>query len=99
MVEDLIVARRRNDPAELARSLRGMGTGSQPSLWGELPELGVPALAVAGEFDEKFVEISRRMARLNTGIRTAVVPGAGHNVRLEAPADYLAALRGFLDGL
>ncbi|MDP8899869.1 MAG: alpha/beta fold hydrolase, partial [Actinomycetota bacterium] len=31
--------RLRNDPAELAKSLRGMGTGSQPSLWGELPNL------------------------------------------------------------
>src|ERR687894_1308160 len=29
----------RNDPGELAKSLRGMGTGSQPPLWGELPGL------------------------------------------------------------
>ena len=49
-----IEARRRNDPGELARSLRGMGTGSQPSLWGELAGLGVPALAIAGELDEKY---------------------------------------------
>ena len=29
--------------------------------------------------------ISRRMAALNPGARTAVVPEAGHSVRLEAP--------------
>ncbi|QIN79929.1 2-succinyl-6-hydroxy-2,4-cyclohexadiene-1-carboxylate synthase [Rubrobacter marinus] len=76
--------RRRNDPAELARSLRGMGTGSQPSLWEELSGLRVPALAVAGELDEKFVGISRRMAELGPCIEAATVPGVGHNVRAEA---------------
>lgn len=92
-------ARRRNDPAELARSLRGMGTGSQPSLWEELPGLRVPVLALAGGLDEKFVGVSRRMESLAERLRVAVVPGVGHNVRLEKPAGYLALLRGFLDGL
>ncbi|MBA3792986.1 MAG: 2-succinyl-6-hydroxy-2,4-cyclohexadiene-1-carboxylate synthase [Rubrobacter sp.] len=91
-------ARRKNDPGELAKSLRGMGTGSQPSLWEELPDLRVPALAVTGELDEKFVGISRRMKRACPRIRTAIVPSVGHNVRVEAPAAYLHLLRTFLDG-
>ena len=86
------------DPAELAMSLRGMGTGSQPSLWRELPGLRVPSLAVAGELDEKFVGISRRVASLCPPMRVAVVPGAGHNVHAEAPGEYLSSLRDFLDG-
>jgi 2-succinyl-6-hydroxy-2,4-cyclohexadiene-1-carboxylate synthase len=94
-----IGARRRSDPAELARSLRGMGTGSQPSLWEELPGLRVPALAVAGELDEKFVGISRRMERLSQRVRAAIVPDAGHDVHDEAPGAYLALLRRYLDGL
>ncbi|HEV2094836.1 MAG TPA: 2-succinyl-6-hydroxy-2,4-cyclohexadiene-1-carboxylate synthase [Rubrobacter sp.] len=85
-----------NDPAELARSLRGMGTGSQPSLWKELPNLRVPALAVAGGLDAKFVGISRRMASLGPGMRPSVVPGAGHNVHAEAPGAYLSLLQHFL---
>lgn len=88
-----------NDTAELAKSLQGMGTGSQPSLWGELPDLRVPTLAVAGERDEKFVDISRRMASLNPGVRPAVVPGVGHNVHAEAPGEYLSLLEGFLDSV
>ena len=92
----LMEARRENDPNELAKSLRGMGTGSQPPLWGELPGLRVPALAVAGELDEKFVGISRGMEIVSPRIRTAVVPGIGHNVHAEVPAEYLALLRGFL---
>ncbi len=91
-----IEARRRNDPEELARSLRGMGTGAQPSLWGELPHLVVPALAVAGELDEKFVAVSRRIAGANPNVRAEVVSGAGHNVRAEAPEAYLGLLGGFL---
>jgi 2-succinyl-6-hydroxy-2,4-cyclohexadiene-1-carboxylate synthase len=89
-------ARRKNDPNELAKSLRGMGTGSQPSLWGEVFGLRVPALAVAGELDEKFVRILRRMEGACPRIRTVVVPGVGHNAQAEAPGPYLSLLQGFL---
>ena len=98
-MEKIIEARSRNDPAELARSLWGMGAGSQPSLWRELAELRVPTFTVAGELDEKYAGISRRMAALNPRVRTAVVPGAGHNIRLEAPQAYLALLQDFLEAL
>jgi 2-succinyl-6-hydroxy-2,4-cyclohexadiene-1-carboxylate synthase len=97
LLRETIEARMRNDPGELAKSLRGMGTGSQPSLWGELAELEAPALAVAGELDEKYAAISTRMASITPRIRAAVVPGAGHNVRLEAPETYCALLKYFLD--
>lgn len=91
-----IEARRRNDPEELARSLRGMGTGTQPSLWAELAGLRVPALAVAGALDPKFVGVSRRMAELCPSMRPLVVPEAGHNVQVEAPEAYLDLLKDFL---
>lgn len=94
-----VALRRRNEPEELARSLRGMGTGSQPSLWDELPGMRVPALAVAGALDEKYVEISRRAARLSPSMGGAVVPGAGHNVRAEASGVYMSMLRGFLESI
>ena len=93
LLQKTIEARLMNDPLELARALRGMGTGSQPALWGELAELEAPALAVAGELDEKYVDVSRRMASLCPRMRYAAVPGAGHNVRLEAPGAYLELLR------
>src|SRR5829696_346313 len=95
----IIQARRRNDPGELARSLRGMGTGMQPSLWGELGGLGVPALTVAGGLDEKYVRISSRMASINPQVEPAVIPGAGHDVHDEAPAEYVALLGRFVDRL
>jgi 2-succinyl-6-hydroxy-2,4-cyclohexadiene-1-carboxylate synthase len=99
LMEKIIKARRRNDPDELVRSLRGMGAGNQLSLWGELGGLKAPALAVVGALDEKYVGIAHRMAALNPRLRTAVVSGAGHNVRLEAPEAYLGLLQGFLESL
>ena len=96
LVEETIEARRGNDPTELARALRGMGTGAQPSLWGELRSLAVPALAVAGELDEKFVTTAHRMAETSPQVRAAVVRGAGHNVRVEASDAYIDALKRFL---
>jgi 2-succinyl-6-hydroxy-2,4-cyclohexadiene-1-carboxylate synthase len=94
-----IEARRRNDPWELARSLRGMGTGSQPSLWEELGGLAVPALAVAGERDGKYAGISSRMASVSPKVGAVVLPGVGHNAHDEAPSEYSALLGRFLDRL
>lgn len=87
-----------NDPHELARSLRAMGTGNQKPLWDELARIAVPVLAIAGELDEKYSGICSRM-RTEGGVSMAVVPGAGHNVHLEAPDEYTRLLRGFLKAL
>lgn len=74
-----------NDPRSLAASLRGLGTGHLPSLWGVLSRLTVPTLVIVGGLDRKFVEIGRRMVeRLPDGC-LEVVPGAGHRVHLERP--------------
>jgi len=97
--ERMIEARRRNDPAELARALRGMGTGEMPSLWERLPGLGVATLALAGALDAKYVALARRVARSAPHATAAVVPHAGHNVHAERPDAYLTHLRAFLQNL
>ncbi len=99
LMEKTIEVRRRNSPGELARALRGMGMGNQPSLWDQFGELKTPALDVTGALDEKYAVIARRMADLNPRLRTAIVPDAGHNVRLEAPETYLSLLQDFLEAL
>src|SRR5699024_2787906 len=45
----------------LADSLKFMGTGKQPSWWGDLSELDVPVLLIVGEMDEKFIQLNRLM--------------------------------------
>jgi 2-succinyl-6-hydroxy-2,4-cyclohexadiene-1-carboxylate synthase len=86
--------RLRNQPAGLARALRGLGTGALPSLWDRLGEIAIPVALVVGERDEKFQAIAAEMAAALPHARVVVVPGAGHAAHLESPvavADVIAA--------
>lgn len=86
----------RNDPRSLAAALDGFGTGALPSLWKSLPEIRTPTLLLVGALDRKFVDVAERMADLLPDARMAVIPGAGHTVHLERPAEWLAAVTAFL---
>jgi 2-succinyl-6-hydroxy-2,4-cyclohexadiene-1-carboxylate synthase len=77
----------------LARSLRGMGTGAQPSVWEALPALTMPVRCVVGECDSKFVAIAAAMRERNPTLDVTVVPGIGHAVHLEAPTVWIDWLR------
>ncbi len=84
--------RLRNQPAGLAKALRGLGTGALPSLWDRLPEIRAPATLIAGERDDKFTAIATEMARGLREAQVSVIPGAGHAVHLEAPAPVAALI-------
>jgi 2-succinyl-6-hydroxy-2,4-cyclohexadiene-1-carboxylate synthase len=90
--------RLRNDAPSLAACLRGLGTGSLPSLWGRLPALDIPTLLVVGGRDTKFVELARSMASALPDARVVEVAGAGHTVHLERPRAWLSAVTEFLRG-
>jgi len=83
----------------LASSLRLAGTGTQEPLWDQLDRLSMPVLVVAGELDEKYVQLARRLvAGIGSGARLAVVPGAGHACHLEQPDLFGRVIGPFLDG-
>jgi 2-succinyl-6-hydroxy-2,4-cyclohexadiene-1-carboxylate synthase len=67
----------------LSGSLRGMGTGHQPSLWGALPNLRLPVFLIVGEWDKKFVDLAERMDQELPNSRLFVVQHAGHAVHVE----------------
>jgi 2-succinyl-6-hydroxy-2,4-cyclohexadiene-1-carboxylate synthase len=85
-----------NRPHGLANSLRGMGTGVQPSLWGRLGELNVPVLLLCGALDEKFTAIARAMSGRIRDARLNTLPDAGHTVHLEQPLQFRDALLRFV---
>jgi 2-succinyl-6-hydroxy-2,4-cyclohexadiene-1-carboxylate synthase len=86
--EALRSQRLNNRASGLARSLRGVGTGAQPSLIARLPTLHIPALLIAGELDTKFTAIARSMAQALPQSQLHIVPGAGHAVHLEQPEEF-----------
>ncbi|MCB8960885.1 MAG: 2-succinyl-6-hydroxy-2,4-cyclohexadiene-1-carboxylate synthase [Ardenticatenales bacterium] len=85
-------------PRGLANSLRGMGTGAQPSLWGELEGVDRPVLLINGALDQKFVAINEQMAPLLPYATLKTLPDAGHNCHLEQPAGYATLIARWLAG-
>lgn len=83
---DVLARRRENDPHLLVRSLRTMGSGSQRSLWEDLPRLQAPLLALAGERDPKFAAIAQALAEACGTAAARIVPGCGHALIEENPA-------------
>ncbi|OZC01674.1 alpha/beta fold hydrolase [Rubricoccus marinus] len=81
-----------NAPLALARSLRHMGTGEMAPLWDGLSRIRVPAWAVAGADDAKYVALADEMAREGP-FRVRLVPGAGHALLAQAPHAIADVLR------
>jgi 2-succinyl-6-hydroxy-2,4-cyclohexadiene-1-carboxylate synthase len=88
-----------NSPGGLAASLRGMGTGAQPSLWNRLGEIDRSALLLAGELDAKFAAIGGRMAAAIPRARLEIVADAGHTIHLERPAIFAQIVGDFLSSV
>jgi 2-succinyl-6-hydroxy-2,4-cyclohexadiene-1-carboxylate synthase len=86
-----------NTPEGLASALRLLGAGAQAPLWDRLAGLRCPTLLVAGALDGKFAALAAEMAgAIGPAARLELVPGAGHAVHLERPAEVAALLDGFL---
>ncbi len=88
-----------NRATGLANSLRGMGTGAQPTIYNQLPGFQRPALFLAGEEDRKFVELGRRMSELTPRGRFESISEAGHCAHLENPQQFRAKVSDFLEVL
>lgn len=86
-----------NRAAGLANSLRGMGTGVQPSLWSRLTDLTLPTLLITGEHDAKFRAINQKMVELLPNASLEIVASAGHTVHLERPSLFCSLVLNFLN--
>jgi naphthoate synthase len=88
--------RHANTATGLAGSLRGVGTGAQPSYWDRLGELQIPTLLIAGELDAKFRDIAGEMAARIPNSQLRIISDAGHATHLENPDELLAHVQTFL---
>lgn len=82
---------RRNRPDALAAALRGISAGAMEPLWDRLGGLRMPVTVVAGERDERYVAIARRMVASLPDGRLTILAG-GHGVPLENPQGVAQAL-------
>ena len=96
LLEKTVKLRSANNPAGLARSLRHMGTGTQPSLWERLHAIAQPLLLLAGELDTKYTAIQRELADLCPAAQMRIISNCGHNLHLERPAEYIETIKPFL---
>ena len=98
--ERLRAGRMANDAEALARTFEQAGQHVMPSRAETLETLavlragGTPLLYLAGERDEKYRVLAAQAAEAGAVMR--VVPGAGHNAHLEAPAAFVQEVSLFL---
>lgn len=69
----------------LANSLRGFGTGVQPSYWNKLEEIITPTLLVTGELDEKFCMLAKTMKKHLPNVAHKEIREVGHAIHVENP--------------
>lgn len=96
MKAHLRAERLNNTPRGLAHSLRGMGTGAQPSLWNNLPDVNLPVLLMAGALDTKFAATNQQMHAALPQSHLEIVPDAGHTIHLEKPEIFEKLVMEFL---
>ncbi|MDF5710861.1 MAG: 2-succinyl-6-hydroxy-2,4-cyclohexadiene-1-carboxylate synthase [Nostoc sp. S4] len=93
--DKMLENRLHNNPQELDKSLRFMGTGCQPNLWSKLAQNTIPMLLLAGEYDEKFISINIEMAKRCKFAQLKIISGAGHNIHFENTLTFVQILRDF----
>jgi 2-succinyl-6-hydroxy-2,4-cyclohexadiene-1-carboxylate synthase len=88
--------RLQQNPIGLANSLRGMGTGSQPSWWNYIETLPFSVLLLVGGKDLKFCDIAEEMQELNKNIIICKIDCAGHAIHVEQPQKFGTIVNEFL---
>ena len=83
--------------AAIAESFRCWSLGRQKDLLGELSQLETPVLWVVGELDHKFCAIAEKAVSILPNAELKIVKNAGHRVPWEAPDDFNALVREWLE--
>ncbi|WP_233191171.1 2-succinyl-6-hydroxy-2,4-cyclohexadiene-1-carboxylate synthase [Sporosarcina sp. P20a] len=83
-------------PIGLANSLRGIGTGSQPSYWQALEQLSLPVLLLTGSEDEKFENIAQEMMKSLPNAQHETIKDAGHAIHVEKPQQFATMIKSYL---
>ncbi|PID20672.1 2-succinyl-6-hydroxy-2,4-cyclohexadiene-1-carboxylate synthase [Sporosarcina sp. P3] len=83
-------------PIGLANSLRGIGTGSQPSYWQSLEQLSLPVLLLTGSEDVKFESIAQEIMKSLPNAQHETIKDAGHAIHVEKPQQFVTMIKSYL---
>jgi len=95
-LNDIHSGKLNNDPIGLSNSLIGYSTGRMQPLFDRLSNFNFPVLIISGEKDGKFCKINSKMNDLIPFSEHKIVKGAGHNIHLEMPSDFVILVNRFL---
>lgn len=84
-----------NSPIKLAKCLRNLSLGRQPSLWDKLTENEVPLLLLVGKLDSKFVQINQQMQKVCKFSQLEIITNCGHNIHFENPDLFINKIQAF----
>ncbi|OED37698.1 2-succinyl-6-hydroxy-2,4-cyclohexadiene-1-carboxylate synthase [PVC group bacterium (ex Bugula neritina AB1)] len=96
LFEKFLELRLKNDPLQVAESLRCLGTGAQPSLWENLKDIKSDTCLIVGCEDDKFLTFCKEMATIIPSCELYIVEKCGHNVHVEQPEKHVKILKNFL---
>ena len=91
--QDIREERMQQSVSGLVNSLKGIGTGSQPSYWPLLHQLGMPVTLVTGELDEKFDNIAKQMKNNMPNAEHIQVSACGHALHVENPVQFATIIK------
>jgi 2-succinyl-6-hydroxy-2,4-cyclohexadiene-1-carboxylate synthase len=94
--EQIRSQRLQNNPVGLANSLRGMGTGAQPSWWDKLHRFDFETLLVTGTMDSKFCNLAEEMSSKLPNARHLSIKECGHAIHVEEPEKFGTIVSEFL---
>lgn len=95
-LNDIRLAKLNNNPTGLSNSLIGCSTGKMQPLYNRLQFFNFPVLLISGEKDTKYCEINSEMNNLFPLSEHVIVKGAGHNIHLELPSEFVILVNRFL---
>lgn len=87
------------DSASWPQILRANSISRQPNYWERLSELKTPTLSIAGERDEKYRAIAKRLEHELHGSQCKIIPDCGHIVHREQPQALVSAIEEFVEQL
>ncbi len=79
-----------------AAALRAFSVGRQEPLHNRLRELTMPVLVIAGELDQKYLELGEYMARSIPNAQFRIIPKAGHAPHWERPEETSSVVAEFI---